>query len=92
VKDLIAMALDPSLILKARGMDVDPWQRNLLLSTDKQLLLNCCRQSGKSTTVSALALHTAIFTLEIGTGVDYAGVSAPRHTRGSWIIVSHRVT
>ena len=55
------MALDPSLILKARGMDVDPWQRNLLVCADKQLLLNCCRQSGKSTTTSALALHTAIF-------------------------------
>src|SRR5262249_6829535 len=29
---------------------------------DKQVLLNCCRQSGKSTVVAAQALHTALFT------------------------------
>jgi hypothetical protein len=58
----LALALDPSLILRARGLDPDPWQRMLLFCTDRQVLLNCSRQSGKSTTVSALALHTALFT------------------------------
>jgi hypothetical protein len=57
----LAMALDPSLLLEARGLAPDPWQRALLLSTDRQILLNCSRQSGKSTVVSALALHTALF-------------------------------
>jgi hypothetical protein len=61
-KRIMAMALDPSLILQARGMTIDPWQREVLLSKERQVLLNCCRQAGKSTTVSALALHQALFT------------------------------
>jgi hypothetical protein len=58
---LLALALDPSLILRARGLAPDPWQREFLLAPDRQVLLNCSRQSGKSTAVSALALHTALF-------------------------------
>jgi hypothetical protein len=58
----LAMALDPSRILAAQGLAPDPWQCELLLSSDRQILLNCSRQSGKSTVVSALALHTALFT------------------------------
>jgi hypothetical protein len=57
----LAIALDPSLQLRARGLVPDPWQRDLLLSTDRQVLLNCSRQSGKSTVVSALALDTILF-------------------------------
>jgi hypothetical protein len=60
----LAMALDPSLLLEARGLAPDPWQRALLLSTDRQILLNCSRQAGKSTVVSALALHAALFAPE----------------------------
>src|SRR5204863_4247740 len=52
----------PSHILRARGLAPDPWQRDLLLSVDRQVLLCASRQSGKSTAVSALALHTALFT------------------------------
>jgi hypothetical protein len=58
---LLALALDPALILQARGLRPDPWQRELLLCADRQVLLNASRQSGKSTVVSALALHTALF-------------------------------
>jgi Terminase large subunit, T4likevirus-type, N-terminal/Terminase RNaseH-like domain len=58
----LAMALDPAQILTARGLPADPWQRDVLLSSDRQILLNCCRQAGKSTITSALALHTALFT------------------------------
>jgi hypothetical protein len=54
---LLALALDPSLILHARSLPPDPWQRDLLLSSERQVLLNCSRQSGKSTVVSALTLH-----------------------------------
>jgi hypothetical protein len=59
---LLAMALDPALILQARGIEPDPWQRDVLLSRDPYILLNCCRQAGKSTVISALALHQALFT------------------------------
>jgi hypothetical protein len=58
----MAMGLDPSLILKALRMEPDAWQRDLLLSHEPYVLLNCCRQAGKSRTVSALALHKALFT------------------------------
>jgi len=58
----IALALDPTRILRALGLTADPWQRDLLLAPDRQVLLNCSRQSGKSTVVAALALHTALFT------------------------------
>ncbi len=58
---LLALALDPSRILAARGFAVDPWQRDVLLSQRRHLLLNCCRQAGKSTVVSALAVHEALF-------------------------------
>ncbi len=59
--EIVALALDPALILRAQGLVPDVWQRDLLLSGDRQLLLNCSRQSGKSTVVAALALHTALF-------------------------------
>ncbi len=60
-RPLLALALDPSRILAARGFAVDPWQRAVLLSQHRHLLLNCCRQAGKSTVVSALAVHEALF-------------------------------
>jgi hypothetical protein len=58
----LALALDPSRILRALGRPADPWQRQLLLCRDRHVLLCASRQSGKSTVVSALALHTALFT------------------------------
>jgi hypothetical protein len=58
---LFTLGLDPSRILLALGITPDPWQRDLLLSTHREILLNCSRQSGKSTTVAALAVHTAVF-------------------------------
>lgn len=39
----------------------DPWQEKVLQWSGDRLLLNCCRQSGKSTTTSVLALHQAVF-------------------------------
>lgn len=42
------------------GIKPDPWQRDLLKSKDKHILINCSRQSGKSTIVAALALHQAL--------------------------------
>jgi hypothetical protein len=60
----LALALDPSLLFELRGLRPDPWQRELLRSTAPRVLLNCCRQAGKSTAAAALALHTVLFTPE----------------------------
>ncbi len=43
------------------GATPDRWQADLLESDARQLILNCCRQSGKSTTTAILALHTAVY-------------------------------
>lgn len=44
----------------AAGMKPDRWQLSLLSSPSSRILVTCSRQSGKSTTVAALALGTAI--------------------------------
>ncbi|MEO5328095.1 MAG: terminase family protein [Magnetococcus sp. THC-1_WYH] len=60
-KDLIC-ALDPAHFAQNRlGFTPDPWQAQMLQSPSRRIILNCCRQSGKSTTTAILALHTAIF-------------------------------
>jgi hypothetical protein len=61
--DLItaACALSPAAFSEHAGIIPDPWQRRLLLSRSKRILVNCSRQSGKSTTIGSLALHTAIY-------------------------------
>ncbi|MFO0876491.1 MAG: terminase family protein [Gemmataceae bacterium] len=59
--DLLRLALDPAHLLTAAGLAADPWQRDLLASRARQLLLCCSRQAGKSTAVAALALHTVLF-------------------------------
>ena len=54
-------ALDPVIFAKERlGFVADPWQARVLRSDARQLLICCCRQSGKSTTTAVLACHTAI--------------------------------
>jgi Terminase large subunit, T4likevirus-type, N-terminal len=57
----LALELDPSRLMDVLGLDPDPWQRQVLRSTAERILMLCCRQSGKSTTAAALALHTALF-------------------------------
>ena len=42
------------------GFHPDEWQERVLQSASKRVLLNCCRQSGKSTTTAILALHHAL--------------------------------
>jgi hypothetical protein len=44
------------------GITPDHWQSDLLRSGDKQLILNCSRQSGKSTISAILAVHAAVYT------------------------------
>ncbi len=55
------LALDPVAFSRYIGIDPDPWQAEVLRSEGKRLILNCCRQSGKSTTTATKALHTAIY-------------------------------
>lgn len=57
----LAMHLDPVQMAHAAGIEMDPWQQRLLRSSAQRLLLNCSRQSGKSTVSSVLALHTACY-------------------------------
>jgi len=42
------------------GIVPDPWQERLLRSEATRVLLNCARQSGKSTMAGLLALHKAL--------------------------------
>jgi hypothetical protein len=60
--DDLIYALDP--VLWARevlGYHPDPWQADLLRSRSRKIILNCSRQSGKSTTCAALGLHESIY-------------------------------
>lgn len=57
----LALALDPVTFAEEAGIYPDRWQRNVLRSAALRMLLNCSRQSGKSTTTAVLALHTAIY-------------------------------
>jgi hypothetical protein len=45
---------------EALGLDLDEWQRDLLRSRSDRVLLNCSRQSGKSTMAAVIALHRAL--------------------------------
>lgn len=59
--DLMA-ACDPVWFAReALGFDPDAWQARVLRSNRRRLILNCCRQSGKSTTAAILALHRALY-------------------------------
>ena len=42
------------------GLTLDPWQHAALESEARQLLLNVCRQGGKSTLAAVLGIHEAI--------------------------------
>lgn len=57
----LSIALDPVEFADELGFSPDQWQKHVLRWKGKRLLLNCCRQSGKSTTASLLALHQAIY-------------------------------
>src|ERR687894_50142 len=58
--DDLKLALDRAAFARALGLEPDPWQEELLRSTSDRVLLNCCRQSGKSTMTGVIALHRAL--------------------------------
>jgi hypothetical protein len=57
----LRLALDRVGFASSLGLDPDPWQERLLRSTASRVLLNCSRQSGKSTMSGVIALHRALF-------------------------------
>jgi len=54
-------ALDPVEFSRSIGIEPDPWQADVLRYEGKRLLLNCSRQSGKSTITAIKALHTGVY-------------------------------
>src|SRR3982751_1474805 len=54
-------ALDRVKFARALGIQPDSWQADLLRSDSSRVLLNCSRQSGKSTMAAVLALHRALY-------------------------------
>ena len=59
--DDLRMAFDRVTFARSVGVEPDRWQDDLLRSGSERVLLNCCRQSGKSTTASIIALHRALY-------------------------------
>jgi Terminase large subunit, T4likevirus-type, N-terminal len=57
----LSLALDPVLLSRRVGLDPEEWQAEVLRSASRRVLLNCARQSGKSTITALKALHVAVF-------------------------------
>jgi hypothetical protein len=58
----LAYGADASLFARDRlNFAPDPWQEKMLRSTSRWIMLNCCRQSGKSTAAAIVGLHQAIY-------------------------------
>ena len=57
----LVLALSPSELLRRVGLEPEGWQVDFLEGGHPRVLLNVCRQGGKSTSTSALALHSALF-------------------------------
>jgi hypothetical protein len=57
----LTLALDRVSFAKKLEIIPDPWQEHLLRSGSDRVLLNCSRQSGKSTMSGIIALHRALY-------------------------------
>ncbi len=57
----LAIAFDPVLFAASVGFTLDSWQADVARCPSSRVLLNCSRQVGKTTVVSLLALHEALF-------------------------------
>lgn len=57
----LARALDPVQLARGVGMVPDAWQAEVLRTDAPRVLLNCCRQSGKSSTCATKAVHVAVY-------------------------------
>jgi hypothetical protein len=61
LRDDLRLALDRVSFARSVGVEPDTWQANLLRSGSERILLNCSRQSGKSTMSAIIALHRALY-------------------------------
>jgi len=57
----LRLALDRVSFARSVGVEPDAWQEDLLRSSADRVLLNCSRQSGKSTMSAVIALHRALY-------------------------------
>jgi len=57
----IALKYDRVAFACRAGFEPEEWQARVLHSESPRILLNCSRQSGKSSTVAVLACHTALY-------------------------------
>jgi hypothetical protein len=61
LREDLRLALDRVAFARTLGLEPDRWQERLLRSGSDRVLLNCCRQSGKSTMTGLIALHRALY-------------------------------
>jgi hypothetical protein len=61
LRDDLRLALDRVAFAEKLGIFPDAWQENFLRSSSDRVLLNCSRQSGKSTMSAVIALHRALY-------------------------------
>ena len=57
----LRLALDRVVFATELGIVPDGWQGDFLRSSADRVLLNCSRQSGKSTMSAVIALHRALY-------------------------------
>ena len=57
----LTLGLDPVVFAYELGFICDDWQARVLRSNSKRILLNCSRQSGKSSNAAILALHESLY-------------------------------
>jgi hypothetical protein len=56
-----ARALDPAELARDCGFEFDRVQAGLLTTPARKVLVNCCRQFGKSTVAALVALHQVLY-------------------------------
>ena len=61
ITDDLRLALDRVSFAEQLGVEPDDWQYQLLRSTSDRVILNCSRQSGKSSMSAIIALHRALY-------------------------------
>jgi hypothetical protein len=61
LRDDLRLALDRVAFAEKLGIVPDAWQGDFLRSSADRVLLNCSRQSGKSTMSAVIALHRALY-------------------------------
>lgn len=59
--DRLAYGIDAISFAHELGFIPDPWQENVLKWEGNRLIMNCSRQSGKSTVAAILGLHRALY-------------------------------